>query len=126
MNLPHNRPRPLPAVAVDHTFHCFERDKVFLGVESIAILTPFGRRQHAPGFIVAHLLDAYSYCQSQIDGAQIATKYHVKLPSAMVDFTKLMISFISHRTKMLSLNLALSCLCTIFFSHQPSTIASVL
>src|SRR5260370_42180585 len=94
----HDRRRPLPAIAMNHAFYCFEGSKMLLCVEAITARTPLCLRDQATGLVIAHLLDTDVSSQCEIAGTQIGTSCHVKLPSAFRDF------FLPHRTSISLLN----------------------
>src|SRR5260370_22243133 len=134
MNLPHDRQRPLPAIATDQTSGGFERNKMFLRVEAIAAWTVFGWRYKTTGFVVAHLLDAYLSSLCQIYCTQIVTNYHVKSSRAVRDLlqslwcihTLFYIMCVSFLPGILAFYVTLPAVIKMVCQSQPSIIASEL
>src|SRR6266851_4698668 len=68
---------PLPAISSSHAADRLERSKMPRGVEPIAILAALSRRQQAPGFIIADLLNTHFTRSGQVDSTQMLIVLHV-------------------------------------------------
>src|SRR5262245_28210177 len=83
----HDLRRSLPAVATGQASRRFKCSKMVLRVEAIAARATLCFRDQATGLVIAHLLDTDTSSQCEIVGTQIGTICHVKLLSAIRDFS---------------------------------------